>query len=354
MIVGGYPPPFGGVTVHVQRLHLLLSDRYDCSVLDLYSRGRAQEEPGVIRCGNNPLTATVRAGLVMQGEMPVVAHFHASAFERFHYAMPLLLAAVPRQCATVLTLHSGGAPSAFNASGRIKKRMVVHLLRRFDRLIAVGPVLADWICDFGLEVSRVTTLSSFLPPTVTYSAEVDELLRTLRQDKRRLVLLSGFAQPHYGFHIFLDALERLPARVRAAVGVVFVWYSSVDRSYAEQLQRRLKATGSHLVLRNLAPSHFAYLMSQVDVYVRPTLFDGDGVAMREAGYLEKQVVASNVAIRPKGVEEFRSEDSADLARALTLVLANPMAGRFTQDADANATSMLEIYRRLIEEKGALV
>jgi glycosyltransferase involved in cell wall biosynthesis len=83
------------------------------------------------------------------------------------------------------------------------------------------------------------------------------------------------------------------------------------------------------------------LMSRSDVFVRPTLSDGDSISVREATSLGIPVVASRIGARPSGAILFEPGNVEDMLSKLDLALilersaAAPMAGPLPR--------LLEIY-----------
>ena len=85
-------------------------------------------------------------------------------------------------------------------------------------------------------------------------------------------------------------------------------------------------------------------MRRLDVFVRPTYFDGDASSVREALALGVPVVASDTDFRPEGVLVFRRGDVDALSEALRLALAD--APRRSVSAPSEAGSwprLLQIY-----------
>src|SRR5438132_1391412 len=65
------------------------------------------------------------------------------------------------------------------------------------------------------------------------------------------------------------------------------------------------------------------VMQTLDVFVRPTYFDGDAGSVREALALGVRVVASETDSRPQGVWRFPCGDADALAAAIDAALARP-------------------------------
>jgi glycogen(starch) synthase len=83
------------------------------------------------------------------------------------------------------------------------------------------------------------------------------------------------------------------------------------------------------------------LMSRSDVFLRPTLEDGDSISVREAISLGVPVVASRTGARPAGAILFEPGNMEDMLSKLDLALtlgrsvAAPLAGPVPR--------LLEIY-----------
>lgn len=68
------------------------------------------------------------------------------------------------------------------------------------------------------------------------------------------------------------------------------------------------------------PVNFTDLLSKVEVYLRPTVTDGDSLAIREALALGVRVLASDVIDRPKGVITYRHLSKTDFIDKLNVVI----------------------------------
>jgi len=73
---------------------------------------------------------------------------------------------------------------------------------------------------------------------------------------------------------------------------------------------------SHFLLYE-APLSFIKLITESDMVLRPTNTDGDALTVREALFLGKTVIASDVVIRPAGTLLFKNRDAGSLAAAIT-------------------------------------
>ena len=95
------------------------------------------------------------------------------------------------------------------------------------------------------------------------------------------------------------------------------------------------------------------IISRCDLFVRPTLVDGDANSVREALALEIPVVASNVGNRPDGAILFRAGDADDLVAKLSAIIAEacfismvPRKSACLPTSSGQIRSLIDIYSSL--------
>jgi glycosyltransferase involved in cell wall biosynthesis len=76
------------------------------------------------------------------------------------------------------------------------------------------------------------------------------------------------------------------------------------------------------IISDIDNKHVIALLSQVDILLRATFYDGDSISVREALSRGTPVVASNTGFRPEGVIKFQVGNQADLLSKLVFVLNN--------------------------------
>jgi hypothetical protein len=90
---------------------------------------------------------------------------------------------------------------------------------------------------------------------------------------------------------------------------------------------------------------FLAMLRQIHVFVRPTATDGDSLALKEAAWFGRKLIATDVVPRPKGTLLFRYGDAEGLARQIRTALVEPSAGLCEPGVDGGQI-ILDMYRRL--------
>jgi glycosyltransferase involved in cell wall biosynthesis len=123
-----------------------------------------------------------------------------------------------------------------------------------------------------------------------------------------------------------------------------------QRAQAEEQVREAGLEGNILLLGDVDHDACLALMSVCDVFLRPTLEDGDSISVREALSLGIPVVASRVGARPAGAILFQPGDVEDMLAKLDLALA---VKRGEQLHTAGCMErLMEIYRQVDAAEGS--
>lgn len=349
MIVGGYPPPYGGVSVHCQRLAAALSARLDVLVIDSAADTRPGWDPAipmVYRVGaiHDRPTRAWRLLMRIARTKSRIAHFHAGSFDNFALLALPLIGALPRGTRRLVTIHSGSFPMRVTSASAGRRRLMAAVLRQMDCVVCVSAAIAEQVRALAPDV-RTEVVPAYLPAPAEPDPVIDEAIERLRdRGVERVCVAAGFARPYYGFHTVLDAVAE-DESLRGRVGLIFAFYTEYEAAYHAKVAGRLEELGG-IAFDNLTPEQFAYLLGRADTFLRPTDRDGDSVALREARALGKQIVASDCVTRPGGSILFRAMDPASLREAMHVAVANRDAGTGREDADANWRAMKRIYRSL--------
>lgn len=307
LLVGDFPPPHGGVAVHVELVYRAIrAAGGQCVVLDI-GKGQLPAD-GVLPAGG---VARFTALLASHAARGFQVHVHTSGANPKSWMLASICAAAGRISGrpTLITFHSGMGPDWINASAA-RRRLSGAIARQFGTVIAVSDAIGE--CLRGCGVERLEVLpafsSSFLTP-----GEPPRGFGELRAEAAPLYCAMLAPDKIYGREILLDAFAQVrahaPASRLAVYGPGTGEITAPGVSAYGELQR---------------PSALA-VMAGADVFIRPTLADGDSVSVREALALGRIVVATSVGNRPPEARLVPPGDAAALARALLEAAADVAA-----------------------------
>jgi len=350
-IVGGWPPPYGGVGVGVKRLAGLLDSAgrpyivYN-TISDVQIPGRVVS---VARCRSwwmLKYLATCREPVVIFRVSNILA-----------YAAGALLHRLRRKRTCVFFGNMSLLGMARTRPRSFAGRLIRWTLRNADLLVGTSAEICGTLQGLGAAGERVRHIPGFLLPRGEVDrAVVDSAIQEFCSTHGPLLLAMAKltrnqeGQSVYGVDLLLDMMAKLrPAFPKVGLLLLVPYDHDLVAEKWPRLQHEVK-------VRKLGGVVYPYLMSEemfpllrhVDVYVRPTRTEGDANSVREAMYLGTPVVASDCAARPDGVVTFSSGDAEALAATVQEVLEHlptykARAGRFTVKDSS------DLYLRLIDE-----
>ena len=237
-----------------------------------------------------------------------LVHVHTNGHNRGSW----ILAAM---CATghlgpsLLTLHSGLAPDYIRGHARACRLVAA----RYTRVVAVNPEIAAALVAIGVPAARIIVEAAFTPASLSFRLCPPGLAQ-IRRAHPLLIAAALAPGPEYGATVLLDAFRLVRAR-RPDAGLVV--YGPGTRSTALAAAARARDVGDSVYhLGELPRQRALAVVAAADLFVRPTLADGDAISVREALALGRPVVASAVGARPPEAALFPAGEAAACAEQI--------------------------------------
>lgn len=310
LLVSPFPPSIGGVSVSVQRLYEFLgSSGFSVKKYDTQFRRSSLN----IRSLKFVKFLFLPLYILFNRRFDVI-HFHVSGvFSKVYIS--LWRRFFSEKTLFIITLH--GQAQHILESDRGRKA-----LECFDRIICVKKD-DRMIMPLNLR-TRTVEIPAFIPPVA--SADLnhapDDLRKFLEKDSF-LMLLNGFIicdsrfMDLYGFMDSVRLLEKILSSGRNADLILIVIGSDHNRECSDYLQGmknycRLKKLEEHVCWVENQKMELWPILKKVHVLLRPTKSDGDALSVREALYMGKPVISSDVVPRPEGTIVYSMNSEEDL------------------------------------------
>lgn len=335
LLVGDWPPPYGGLSVHVQQLQgYLRGQGIESLVLDV-GKGRHQA-PGVVAV-HTPAQLLQRLTGYLRGGW--LAHLHTSGNNRKSWLLAAAVGAPWPGAPRLLTLHSGLLPEWVGALP-VRRVGVRMALAGYARVVAVSEPVRAALAGCGVPAERLRLCPAWLGLQVR-PGPVPARAAQARARHWPLLAMAHHPSPVYGRRLMLRALWRL-AEEWPAVGLAVFGQGMDSESFwrearEEGVEGRVEACGE------LEHPEALGLLGCCDVFVRPTTHDGDSLSVREALALGVPCVASDVCARPEGTYVFRSGQVEELVAKVRQAL---VGGRARGEVADSGPALLALYREL--------
>jgi len=322
-IIGSFPPPYGGVTVHVQRLMKKL-DMFDIDYVlyDILGKQRVSKENRII-CIKHPKLWMIKYFFSRNNE---IVHNHTTDW-RGQVIIGLMGLAGKK---TISTLHSERLIKFWHDYSFIKRKVLQVALKSTTSLIVVNSNLKEFCLSIGVDPDRLFLIPAFIPPA-SEKEEINNLPNDIQDflDTHYPILSANAfkikffkGEDIYGIDLCVELCYRLKQNWED-IGVIFFLPQIGDIQYFNYLKQRvidLNIQNNFLFVTRPLPFH--PLLQKSSVFMRPTNTDGDAVSLREALYFGIPSVASNIVTRPEGTILFENRDIDDFTVKVKDLLNN--------------------------------
>lgn len=315
-IIGPTPPPLGGVSVHVSRLHRRLAHEGHRTVIHSPPSGLP-----VLRSYRRLFVATRGADVV---------HLHEGG--PVTVTMVGLWSYIAGRL-SVLTLHSHAfARSLLDGRGASRAR-TVWAIRQFGAIIAVSEALADDVHALGVPRERIFVAPAFVAPDVSeFRAEAPAPAAAVHFASHHPVLCANAFRNRviggelvYGEDLLVDVVAALREEF-PNLGLILHVATEAEGDAERLLSIRWRAARLGVdrhIAWILGSAPFGPTLVRSAAMLRPTSTDGDAVSVREALHCGVPALASDRAVRPEGTVVLPYGDVKAWTRAAQHALRSP-------------------------------
>lgn len=340
-LIGPFPPPIGGISVHIKRLQKFVIQNGICC--DVYDIGATEFKAENVVPVPGTLSLIWR---LFQVRGVKTIHFHGSSW--FQRAALLIFKLTSKR--VIYTFHS--FRDEVESFGVFKLFLVWMVVKFGDRFIATGPHIRDKLIINGVNQERITTLPAFIPPEINKKDfdKVPTCVWEFIEAHDPIIAANAFRISFYkGEDLYgIDLCIELCADLKndyPDVGLIFCLPEIGDIRYFHKMQYALKKykLDNNFLFVNRAIELYP-ILTRSDIFVRPTNTDSYSVSVAESIFLGIQAVASDVCQRPEGTVLFESRNLYDLIEKVRFCINNPRNVQTqTKLDDKYAQAILNIY-----------
>jgi glycosyltransferase involved in cell wall biosynthesis len=305
ILIGPYPPPFGGVSVHIQRLASLLEEHGKrVNVLNLGKRGNLKY---------------LYIFLKLFFSQRSIIGIHSIDYK---LSFVVRLVVFFRRHKVLFVVHN---PRTELFSKKAYKYSYLKLLKK-----AAVQFVREQIKELYIEKALVKDKQSlvvfpaFLPPKLE-NEKIDKELVHYIESKKQLLLFYGVVHFRdntdlYGIDMIVEVMSRLRKNYPDIGMIVLLGDQTSKGEYIMDLVTKHEIGDSILFVDGKVEMWPLYKKS--DILLRPTTSDGDAVSIREALLFGTNVIASDCVERPDGVILHKNRDVDDFYNKICTVLEN--------------------------------
>lgn len=315
--VGFYPPPYGGISIHLQRLTELLVEKYPSQSIMIDISGIKKNVPHVRNMKG------VRLALFLMRQKASIVHLHVFTTKILGVAFLLRM-----RHKVILSLHNERFLEEMRMSGVFWEKLMQFFISRMDKVIVDSEKCRTLAASF-VDKGKIAVIPEFIAPRTIPPVEE---LQVLRLRKMHHFLLSSTAftisfhdgEDTYGIDLLVEMMRRLVHEAQLDASIVFLLPEIGDHDYFELIRKKIEKYG--LVDRFLFLTHPVPEASSLwrisDLVIRATNTDGNSLTVLEALSVGVPVLASDCTLRPEGTLLFKTRNVDDLTEKVIEILTN--------------------------------
>lgn len=300
-IFGPYPPPLGGISVHISRLEAFL--RNEKINYEIYNHGFIEQE--------NVIATKKKMGWYLKMLfMKKFNVFHFHQFFLFHFVYYFIFSLF-RGEKIIVTIHS----ERILSYSRIKMKVIFFFIRNTKRLylISVSKNLSNLLKEEGI---NARFLPAYVPP--------NQVNKVVLNHSKKIFLFSVWkfneklANEIYNVKIAFQFLKNNNNKYQMLFMIGNK--SSSDEQYLKKMIKTYQIE-EHIIV--MYDKNLTDYLNNCEFLLRPNLSDGYGVSIQEALDLGVPAIASDVCERPSGTILFKNNDYEDLLLKINILENTP-------------------------------
>lgn len=346
-IIGTYPPPIGGTSIHLQRLYdICIKNGLEARILDTHGRECAEGD-----CRNIVHIKNYRKFMFKYffDASADIIHSHSHS-----WVDRMVLTCKAKLCRQkiVFTFHS--FRDEYAKFSLIQKFSVSVAKKLADYFIATSSHVGEKLEKWRVSREKISVINPFILPDDSIERNLDEEIESQIRDFSYILCANASNNNHYaGQDLYgLDMCMQLQAQLQQKYDCCFVYVLTkiTDEAYFEQMRHKIDELGiKDRFILVTKPIDFLALVMRASICVRPTNTDSWALTISEALYLKCPVVASDVSIREDGCILFENRNQQDFNKKTDEVL-NDLSFYREKINDIivkdESSKIFDIYRRI--------
>lgn len=329
-LIGPYPPPYGGISIHIKRLYQKLKN------LNIKSN---------IYCGNKTDTNNKEIKSLKLKKIILLSiffnkneiiHLHTSGL-KIRLIMSLISLLFNKKL--IITVHGVSLEEEYNQLNKFGKIIYKFLLNKISYLIVVNSHIKDWCINNKILLDKIEVIPAYINPIINkndylkINKEVWDFINESRKREEKIITANGNIrffnrEDLYGLDLLIELIYLLK-KEDYKVSLIFALLgyenqTKEERYYFKKLLKKIEKyqISENIFIYEVKDTEYYPILDKSDIFIRPTNTDGDAVSIREAIYLKKPNVASDIVKRPVGTILFKSREIKDLFKKVKYILDN--------------------------------
>ena len=322
-LIGPYPPPYGGISIFMDRLYQLIQKELEneCHIVNEF--GDKNESVKYALSSNSRIMYLIKLGYF------IFAHshrYHIIYYNGPHTLTRYVLVLFAKVFGYKLIVHIHGQ-SLIRASKSIWGRiMAKSVLRNSNKVLTVNSLMVKQMQDLFYREDYQYLPAHIQSGKMNVPEEVQKFLRTLNDGKTYFLSYGTLDKTDSGNYVYgiKEIFSFFSSKRVKDLGyhLIFVLILYKDKHFVEYQNEIASLVNQqdnlHIFINKGGKYPLVPFFAKVNGYIRWTMEDGLGVSLIEAMENGIPAFATNVCNRPEGTVLFSPEDENQLLKGIQL------------------------------------
>ncbi len=349
VIIGPYPPPYGGISVHLERLIPFLDKLGYFFILYNISTTRSIHNK-VISINRFKTIYFIIICLFKKGK---IFHLYSpNWYVRLIFAFFTMF----RKGKFIISIQGPSISDALKSKFKIRGNITKWIINCMDKIIACNNQIKSECIEFINDPNKVLMIPAFIPPL---DNEIDDppkyILDYIRKHSPTIVATGWIGVKYdgdddYGIDMLIYLVQKLILKYPEIGLIIKINGGTSDEIIEETINSAFKSVGNHILFINEPLKDVVGLYKNCDLFCRPTKSEGDAVSVRESLFVGTPVIASNVGQRPKNCFLFESRNFNDLYNVTIDALSQQkkyIKKNNISSESLNSDKLLKVYNNIL-------
>lgn len=353
-IIGPFPPPYGGISVHVKRMMLyLINNNIDVTIYN-ESKDYSKNYENISVIGS--YKKFIFKIPFLKGD---IIHFHTIS-KKIRILMVFYKILNKK---IILTIHGESLHDQLEDSNWISKKLLLFSMKKINKIVCVNSNTIKELISLGISNKKLVYIPAYINPIENeYDfISIPENIRTFIDNSNFLISANGSVRFYnkedlYGIDMLIELIKKLKDNGYNVSLLIALLGTNMEndreKSYYEDLKNKINIYNlqNEIMIFEVTDTEFYPILKKSKLFLRPTNTDGDAVSIREAIYYKVITIASDVVKRPEGTILFKTRDVGDLyKKTIRVINKNNYSYNYKNNKmEDNSEKLLNIYQELVK------
>ncbi len=362
VLIGGWPPPSGGVASHLQDLYYNLRDKTSYKII-VYGSGNFKEElPDIKKLFSRQDHVLLNCFHLTKFLLEVSPHsiIHSHSFLTAHPSLIKLYLSLflikVKKCIWLETIHDETLITRYQSFSIRQRNIYSRINAHINKLIVISPNLESFFLSIGFSKNKIELINPLLP--IDYLQNKISLItecKSFIQHKKYIITTSGAFIKDYDIDTIIQAFLNVKNLI-PDIGLIILNTSfNNDEEYTKLIKILIKRAPNDIkIFQDLPRGETLAIYKETSIFIRGAKVDAFGLSKVEALLMGAEVVSTKAGII-KFMHLYEYQNVNSLSCAMLQILQghkkiNNSQNYYRKLAADNFRSIINIYKDLINNK----